>query len=42
MFFPTTGGNVENFILNNIILFYLFYYTHDVVGGYTIEVLCCN
>ena len=37
MFFPATSGNiVENLILNNIILFYLFYYTHDVVGGYAI------
>ena len=32
-------GIAENFILNNIILFC---YTHGVVVGYTIKVLCCN
>ena len=41
MFFPTTDGNVvENFILNDIILFYyLFCYALDVVDRYVIEVL---
>ena len=41
MFFPTTDGNVvENFILNDIILW--FCYTHDVVAKYVIKVLNCN
>ena len=46
MLFPTTDGNVvENFILNDIILFYfilLFCHIHDVVGRYVVEVLKCN
>ena len=29
-------------ILFNLILFYLFYYTHDVVNGYAVDVLCCS
>ena len=37
------GIVVERFILNNnYFIFILFYYTHDVVGGYAIKVLCCN
>ena len=35
---------MENFILYDIIFlfYYLFCYTHDVVGRYAIEVLCCK
>ena len=34
------GIVVQNFILNNSYFILLFYYNHDVVGGYAIEVLC--
>ena len=37
------GIVAENCILNkNYFIFILSYYTHDVVGGYAIKVLCCN